>query len=345
MTGVSGPGNWPGLDVLGAQLRQFEDFAAVPFGVDPHPTFVQLGERGPGADRLGRTLALLGDLPTELGPHGWRLAAHGGVDLRRAQSFLAQDLEALSIAGAGYSGALSVHLVGPWTLAAQVYLAHKDKIVSDQGAVRDLAQGLGEAAAAHVRAIKERVPGARVTVQFDETLLGQVGAGVLPTFSGHARIRSVPGPVLVERLETVLSGLKSGGVETVVHVGQTRAAIAPVVLAGATGFGLEFGPEPAWDERGWELIARAIERGLVLWPGLAPVQVSSCSGANLQKVSDTVTLGWGRIGLPARDLDSLVLTHSREGARAGYGGTEQQARGAVLVLIKSAEHLAEKANT
>ena len=109
----------------------------MPFGVDPHPTFVQLGERGPGADRLGRTLALLGDLPTELGPHGWRLAAHGGVDLRRAQSFLAQDLEALSIAGAGYSGALSVHLVGPWTLAAQVYLAHKDKIVSDPGAVRE----------------------------------------------------------------------------------------------------------------------------------------------------------------------------------------------------------------
>lgn len=355
MTGVSGLGPWPGQDVLHAQLQLLEDFSNQPYGVTAKPFLVQLAGRGPGADLMGRTLALLDGLPTELGPHGWKLAAHSGRDLERAQSFLAQDLEALGIAASGLDGPLCLDLVGPWTLASQLYLATGDRVLTDQGAVAELAHALTEAAAQHVDQVAQRVPGAQITVRFDETSLAQVGAGVLPTFSGYSRIKAVPGPTLVERLKPLMTRVNEHAA-TVVRVGYNFAAVAPAVLSGATGLGLDFGPhngqfqpqdrgfeERSWNEQGWELLAQAHERGVHLWAGLPAPHFSQCSGPNLDQLARLVTVGWTRMGLPVSDLDTVTVTPSKPNAHAAYREGPKAVAAGLTALTRVAERLAEKA--
>ena len=60
-------GSWPGEDpVEAARVIRGE------LG-DPHlPFLVELPQRGPGADAVGRSASLLVDLFVDLQPHGWR---------------------------------------------------------------------------------------------------------------------------------------------------------------------------------------------------------------------------------------------------------------------------------
>ncbi|WP_083649263.1 hypothetical protein [Cellulosimicrobium sp. CUA-896] len=177
MPAVSGLGPWPGgqdADALQAQLTVLGDLAELPTGVRGVPFLVQLPARGPGADATGRAAALLPGMPVELGPHGWKLADHAGADERRAEAFRREDLEALAIAAAGYAGPLALAVRGPWTLAAELYLARGDRVLSDHGAVRDLVEAFAAGVADHVGEVRRQVPGADVVVQLDEPLLAQV---------------------------------------------------------------------------------------------------------------------------------------------------------------------------
>lgn len=350
MTAVSGPGPWPGgegADVLEAQLTVLGDLAALPTGVRGVPFLVQLPGRGPGADTTGRAAALLPGMPVELGPHGWKLADHAGADERRADAFRREDLEALAIAAAGYAGPLALAVRGPWTLAAELYLARGDRVLSDRGAVRDLVEALAAGVADHVAEVRRQVPGADVVVQLDEPLLAQVGAGVLPTFSGYARLRAVPGPDLVEGLRPVLDAVRGAGATTVVHVGAARSGVAPAVLAGAEAVGLA--PGGSWDEPLWETVARTVERGVGLWFALPPARVSQCAGPALGELADLVGVPWRRIGLPAAGLDDVTLIGAPRDVGAGPGrtvaGTPDEHRALLANLGRVAEVLAERAHT
>ena len=85
---ATGIGSLPGDDPFEA--------ARLVFGELPDlPHLPELPARGAGADMIGRTASLLVDLPVEIVPSGWRVAAHAGRDLRRARDFLARDLDAL----------------------------------------------------------------------------------------------------------------------------------------------------------------------------------------------------------------------------------------------------------
>ncbi|MEK8228196.1 hypothetical protein NKG05_22165 [Oerskovia sp. M15] len=106
---------------------------------------------------MGRTATLLADLAVEIGPHGWKLADRSGMDERRAQAFLREDLGALAIAGHGYTGPLAVSVVGPWTLAAELYLAG-DRVLADRGATADLAASLAAGLGAHLDDVHRQVP-------------------------------------------------------------------------------------------------------------------------------------------------------------------------------------------
>jgi len=311
MTAVSGHGPWPGgaRDELTAQQTVLDDLAALPTGVDPVPFLAQLVGRGPGADAVGRTAALLPEMPVELGPHGWKLTDHPGTDLRRADALLREDLSALAVAAVGHAGPLAVELVGPWTLAAQLWSARGDRVLADVGARRDLALALGEAVRAHLDDVRSQVPGATPVVQLTEPLLGQVHAGVLPSFSGYSRLRAVPGPDVVEGLRPVVDAAHAAGARVVVHLGATWVGVPPVALAGADAVGLDLadlGPA-GWDERAWELVARATERGIGLWAGLPAPTVSQCSGPQLGELVRLVAEPWRRIGLPASGLADVTL--------------------------------------
>lgn len=344
--GVSGPGRWPGVEPLEAQLTVLGDLSDVPDGVRGVPFLPELAARGPGADPVGRTAALLDQLAVELGPHGWRFADHSGVDLERAESFWREDLDALAISAASFDGELSLQVLGPWTLAASLYLARGDRVLSDAGAVRELTESLAAGVRAHIADVRRQAPRARLTVQVDESLIGQVAAGVLPTFSGRSRLRAVQRPALLEGLEPVVAEVRAAAARSVVHVGASWVGIAPAVLAGADDLGLDVG---GWDEQTWESIARAVERGVGLWTGLPPAHVSQCAGPDVGAVARLVSEPWHRIGLPASSLTSVVLTAARgpvplvPGApRTGTGDVQEQ-RGRLRTLNRAALILAERA--
>lgn len=346
MTGASGPGVWPGTDVLEAYLTIFGDLAEAPEGVQALPFLAHLPARGAGALPVARTAALLDDMPVELGPHGWKLSDHPGMDLDRAHAFLREDLDALAVAAHGYTGPLTVQVVGPWTLAATLYLARGDRVLADRGAVAALAESLAAGVGAHAAAVRAQVPGAQVSVQIDESLLGQVAAGVIPTFSGYSRLRAVRGPDLLDGLSPVLDAARAAGVRSVVHVGQAWVGIAPVVLAGSDAVGVELGAQtdgPAWNESGWERVARATERGTGLWAGLPPASVSQCAGTDVRGLADLVSVPWRRMGLPAAGLADVVLTSAGSAATLAASGNPDAARGALGSVVRAAAILAERA--
>ncbi|MFI9488651.1 hypothetical protein ACIG47_19850 [Promicromonospora sp. NPDC052451] len=343
MTAVSGHGPWPGgeRDVLDAQQTALGELAELPTGVDAVPFLTQLTQRGPGADPLGRTAVLLTEMPVELGPHGWKLTDHPGADARRADAFWREDLGALAVAAHGHTGALTVEVLGPWTLAAQLWAARGDRVLADTGARADLGLALADGVRRLVSDLVAQVPGAEVTVQLAEPLLGQVHAGVLPTFSGYSRLRAVAGPEIVEGLEPVLAAVRDTGARSVVHLGGTWVGVPPVVLAGADALGLDLadvGPG-GWNEKAWELIARATERGTGLWAGLPPAQVSQCAGPALGALSDLVAVPWRRIGLPAKGLADVTLLAAHRATLAPVDAH----RAELANLGRVAETLAEQA--
>ncbi len=349
MIGVSGPGLWPGLEPLEAQLAVFGDLSDTPDGVRGLPFLPHLPARGVGADDLGRTASLLTDIPVELGSHGWKLADHAGTDLSKARRCWEHDLETLAIAGVGHR-ALTVHVVGPWTLVATLFLARGDRVLADFGAVHDVAQSLGQGIAVLIDRIRALVPDIALTVQFDESLLSQVNVGAVSTFSGYSRLPAVRGPELVDVLSSVFKQVHECDVQSVVHLGSAWEGIPVVALSGAGAVGVTLG---AWNEQGWGLAARALERGVALWSGLPPALVAQRSGSAATKLAELISVPWGRIGLAPRDLNRLTLTQAPRfsdllapAASASWAatGNVEDARKEIATLIRVARILAERAN-
>ena len=92
----------------------------------------------------GRALAVVAELGADLQPAGWRLTDAAGIDLRRARSLLSQDLDAVEERTQDRIGVFKTQLTGPWTLAATVEKPRGDRVLSDHGARRELAQALAE---------------------------------------------------------------------------------------------------------------------------------------------------------------------------------------------------------
>ena len=174
---ATGIGSLPGTDIVDAVALVFGELPDLPF-------LPELPRRGPGADLLGRTAALLVDLPVEVYANRWRLAARPGRDLRAARDLWARDLDTLTDRAAGYTGPLKVQAAGAYTLAAGLELPVGGVVLRDPGAVRELAASLAEGLRAHVADVTKRVPGASVLLQLDEPSLPAVLAGTVPTESG-----------------------------------------------------------------------------------------------------------------------------------------------------------------
>jgi hypothetical protein len=323
--------------VLEAQTVVVGDLVDIPTEVAGLPFTVQLAERGPWSDRTGRAAALLAGLPTDLGPHGWKLVDRPGRDLARAHAYLREDVDALAVAAHGWSGPLVVPVLGPMTLAASLYLARGDRAVSDVGAVRELAASLATGLSEHLGALHRSVPGAEVTVLLHEPLLAQVMAGVLPSFSGYSALRSVPGPVAAERIAEVAAGARTlAGTRVIVHGGTAWTSLGAVRAAHVDGFGLAV---DALDERSWEKVAELVEGGLAFWPELAPQASSQCAGPDVAGQADTLTRPWRSVGLPMAGLRDVVLL---AGDITGTGSPDD-ARAVLAGLVRAARIVAEKA--
>ena len=198
----------PGGNPLETAQLIFDEVPDLPF-------LAELPGRGPGADMIGRTAALLVDIAVDVTPRGWRIADRPGRDMRRARTMLSSDLDAMEEVLDGYQGPLKLQLAGPWTLAATIEQPHSLKVaLADPGLVNDLASSLAEGAKAHVAEVAKRVPGATLLVQLDEPSLPAVAHGGIPSPSGLTRVREVDEEVLRAKLREVLEATRA---YTIVH--------------------------------------------------------------------------------------------------------------------------------
>lgn len=348
MTAVTGTGPWPGPDVLAAQRAVLDEVTAVPSGITGIPWTVRLPSRGPLGSGAATTAGLLVDLPVELGPHGWQLADRPGHDLFRLRADAREDLDALAVAALGYDGPLVVPVCGPLTLAASLYLARGDRAVGDTGAVAELAESLAAGVVARVAELRRVVPGARPLVLLHEPLLAQVVAGVLPSFSGYARLRPVPAPVAAGHLGVVVGALRAAEVDAVVHLGAAAGLLRAVRSTGVVGIGLTVA---GLDEQAWERVAEVVEDGAALWAQLPPATVSSCAGPDVRAQADAVVEPWRRVGLPVSRLSGVTLlapgAQGADGDATGGGAgrpanDDRAARSALATAAQTALLLAER---
>ena len=231
------------------------------------PYLPEVPGRGPGADMVGRTLALLSGLAADLQPAGWRLSSSGGVDHRRAVSLLGQDLDSLEERTQGFEGLLKVQVAGPWTLAATVERPRGDRVLADVGARRELAQSLAEGLTDFLGDVGRRVPGASLLVQVDEPALPAVLAGAVPTASGFHRHRTVDAPLAAPALEWVLSAISAAGASPVVHCCAREVPFDLLSRVGAPGLSVDL---DVLDAAAYDEVAAALEGGRRVLLGVVP---------------------------------------------------------------------------
>lgn len=261
---ATGVGSLAGTDATTAQRLVFDLLPDLPH-------LVELPERGPGADLVGRGAALLTDLAVDLQPAGWRFVPRPGRDLSRARDTLARDLEVLAEVADGWTGPLKLQAAGPWTLAATVELQRGDKSLADPSAVADIAASLAVGLAEHVTAVRRAVPGASVVVQLDEPALPAVAAGRVPTASGFSALRVPETSELQAILAAVLTDVPAPGVHCCasdVPIGLLRSAGARWVSLDITLLG----------RSGEDAVGEAMEAGTGLVLGLEQTVVSPRCG-------------------------------------------------------------------
>ncbi|MFR9725380.1 methionine synthase [Streptomyces sp. MS19] len=265
----------------------------------------ELPARGPGADMIGRTAGLLAELYARVEPSGWRLGDRPGRDTRRAHAWLSQDLDALEEFTQGYTGALKVAAVGPWTLAAALERRNGEAMLGDAGAVRDLAASLAEGLRGHLADVRRRVPGARVVLQLDEPSVTAVLTGRVPTASGYRTHRAPDRAVVEDTLRGVIAA--AGDDPVVVHSCAPGVPFGLLRRAGATGVSFDLG---LLTERDDEAIGEAAEGGTALFAGVVPGTGSTAGELSdpAGTVSGVRTL-WRRLGLsPALLAEAVTVT-------------------------------------
>lgn len=200
----------------------------------------ELPERGPGADMIGRTGGMLAGVEVGFGlettPEGWRIAGTVGRDMRRAQSLLGEDLDALEETSASYAGPVKCQVAGPWTMAAAVELRSGERMLRDPGAVDELADAMAEAVTSHVADVRRRIPGATsLLVQVDEPVLAAVLEGSIGTASGLSTYSAVDPQRAGGVLGRVLAAVAGTGAHPGVHCCADSPPV-PLILAAGAGF-------------------------------------------------------------------------------------------------------------
>ena len=309
---ATGVGSLPGTDPGEAVQLVFDELPDLPH-------LPELPARGTGADVVGRSAAILTELPIEIQPSGWRLTSHPGRDLRRARDYLSRDLDALQQQSEGYTGSLKVQVAGPWTLAASVELPSGHRVVSDRGATRDLAESLADGLRAHLAGVRQRVPNARLVVQFDEPALPAVLAGQVPTPSGYGTVPAVARPIATQTLESLLAVAPVGA--RVVHCCAADVPVALLRDAGADAISLDVA---LIDDQ--DVLGEAIDAGLSAWLGVVP---STDSAITLDSARDPILQLWKVLGFPAEQLAGSVVPTPACGLAAA---SEAYARRALSII-------------
>ncbi len=264
MSTATGIGSMPGTTD-----EDFAEATRLVLGELPDlPHVPELPGRGVGAQMTGRGLAVVAGLAADLQPAGWRLTDASGADHRRARSLLAQDLDTVEELAQDYVGAFKTQVAGPWTLAATVEKPRGDKVLSDHGARRELAQALAEGIGEHVADLRRRLRGVeRWVVQVDEPALAAVVHAQVPTASGFGRHRKVDLPEASAHLEWVVSAITAAGAEAWVHSCAPQVPWSLVAGTGVSGLSADLDTLGAVD---LDTFAEVLESGRTAVLGVVP---------------------------------------------------------------------------
>lgn len=327
MVGVSGLGSLPGTDVPGAVRLVFETLGGAEGGV---PHLPELPARGPWAGMIGRSCALLIDLPVSLDAGTWRLSDTAGIDARRAKAAMRDDLDRLQEHAHDWDGPVKVQVAGPWTLAASVLRPLGGLVLADRSARRDLAQSLAQGTSDFLAEGAARLPRAQLVLQVDEPGLPAVLAGGVPTEGGFFRHRRVDRPEAAE----LLGGLAALTTAPVLHCCASGLDLTLVGQAGFAGVSLDQG-----EVRDWDAIVEFVDSGHQLWLGCLPT--ASERVWSLDAVVARVLGALRPLELGERLADGLVLTPA-----CGLAGwSARGASGALRTLVRAAPLVDEALRT
>lgn len=304
----TGIGSWPGTDIAAVTRLTFGEFTDIPY-------LPELPDRGAAAGMIGRATAICSGLGFDLQPAGWRLTDGSGADHRRAAALLRQDLDTLEEVAQGYTGPVKLAVAGPITLAATVEKPRGDKVISDHGARRDLAQALAEGTAVLLHEVARRLPNVQPVLQVDEPMLPQVLAGQVATASGFGRHRRVDFPEVSAALEALaVAGRRHGrqhrpdtsgfGETGLGQSGLGESGLGESGLGGS-GFAASLAESGMHGRHG---SAGASTKPAVTGPDpyLPWSTVLHCCAAGLP-IAGVLDAGFGAVSLPARLLDGATL--------------------------------------
>ncbi|HEX2904323.1 MAG TPA: methionine synthase [Jatrophihabitans sp.] len=301
----TGIGSLPGTDPAEAIRLVLGEVTELPY-------LPELPARGVGADMIGRAAAALVDLPVEYLVHGWTLASHPGRDLGRAKDHLERDLDQLTELGQGLPR-LKLQLAGPLTMAASLELPNLHKVLTDRGAMRDLAGSLAEGARQLVAQVELRLPGCAVVLQLDEPALPAVLSGRVPTPSGYGTVRALPGPQAVPLLAQVLDAVPPG--RRVVHCCAPGLDWSVLREAGADAISID---ASLITDGQLDAVGELVDGGGSLWLGVVPGTDAELDQASVRQQVRTL---WRKLGFEPSELArSVVLTPAcgLAGASSGY---------------------------
>ena len=269
----------------------------------PHPVpLPELAELSPGTLPLARAATHLAGLSVDLTPHGWRLTAAraGASALARRVAAAQASLTGLSadlLAGEP-AGATLVRLTGPATLAARMSLPGGEPVLSDPGALRDLAQAWAEGAAALAAATTASLPGAETLLWIDEPDALDVVHGRVRSSSGY---RALPAwdRAAVRAAWEDLAARTRAWFPLVTQVGHIPSAAAHVL------------PAPGQVPEDWSEVASLVEAGgevvLTLPPTLGVPAGGEGARRPISAAASALATPWRRLGLPAAALGALTL--------------------------------------
>lgn len=263
-----------------------------------------LGDRGPQAEPLARTSAMLDSLYADRQPHGWRITSVPGKDSRAARHVLHSDLNIMADAIGHESnvdrGPVLTSIVGPITLAAGVHVHNGEKLQSDHGARRELLQSWCSGVAEFIGDMARNTEGRGVVVHLDESELQRVLDGTIPTASGYRTLRAIGRQEVRNALTDAVAACRdAGAVEVAINTGRAEPRWARDIGADAAVV-----VPPSSSVHEWEPLAALVETGQKLWFPVVPVT----GRAAIRDIVDVIARPWRDLGMaPDALLGSRVL--------------------------------------
>lgn len=300
MVSFTGLGSLPGTD-FPAALRMTFDLSG------GFPWVPELPQRGPWAGILGRGLGLPDAPRVDYLAGQWHLASSAGGEQRRARSIWRDDMEMLGEFAHDYRGKLKLAITGPWTLASNLATSHSELVLADQGARRELAEGLGHGIGQVLGALGRDIPGAKLVLQVDEPALPAVAAGAIRTSGGFFRHRAVAPQELWAGLDTMIRAVDGRASEVVLHScaawsgpGSTwpLSDLRTQASIDAVSFDLD-----QLGDADFDVVAEMVDAGGTFYAGILP---STGAVWDADRLGQRAAALVQRLGRP--DLGSLVFT-------------------------------------